>query len=106
MNGKKFNLVDVTPETWARLVITILTLANQVLAILGRGQIEFVESDIYQFCSLLATAIAWIWGFWKNNSFTLSAQHGDAVMKAEEAGEIEYTEKANPNGTDHFREIG
>ena len=106
MNKKQINLSGVSPDTIARTIILALALINQVLAILGRGQIEIAESDIYQICSLAATIISAIWTYWKNNSWSLSAQHGDAVMKAEEAGEIEYTEKANQPDTDHHHEVG
>lgn len=103
MNKKQINLSGVSPDTIARTIILALALINQVLAILGRGQIEIAESDIYQICSLAATIISAIWTYWKNNSWSLSAQHGDAVMKAEEAGELEYTPKPEPE-TEHHRE--
>lgn len=62
---KRFNLVGVTPETWARTIVLLLALINQILAIFGKGQIEVAESDIYQICSLIATVCSSIWAWWK-----------------------------------------
>lgn len=106
---KDINLIGVTPQTWTRLVISLITAANQILAILGRGQIEFCENDVYQFVSLLCTLITWALGFWKNESFSKSAQAGDAVMKAIEAqtaqGELEYEAKPNPECDHNHDEV-
>ena len=105
MNKKKINLEGVTPEVWARTIILLIALINQILAIFGKGQIEIAESDVYQLCSLVFTVISTIWAWWKNNSFSLSAQDGDKVMKALESGELEYTPKPEPE-TEHHHEVG
>lgn len=106
MNKKNINLAGVTPEVWARTIILLLALVNQILAILGKGQIEIAESDIYQIASLIATVCSALWAWWKNNSFSVSAQNGDAVMKAEESGEFEYSKKI-VSDTDHeHHEVG
>lgn len=102
MNKKEINLEGVTPRTIGRTIILALALINQVLAVLGREQIPFVESDIYQFCTLAFTFVSAIWTYWKNNSWSKSAQNGDKVMWAEEAGELEYTKKAYQPDTDHY----
>lgn len=97
---KTINLSGVSPETWARTIVLILALVNQILAIFGKGQIDIAESDIYQVCSLVATILSSLWAWWKNNSFSESAQVGDVVMKDLESP-IEYIEKANQPDTDH-----
>lgn len=102
---KNINFAGVTPETWARTIVLFIALINQILAIMGKGQIEIAESDIYQICSLVFTVISTIWAWWKNNSFSLSAQDGDKVMKALESGELEYTPKPEPE-TEHHHEVG
>lgn len=106
MNKKVINFAGVTPETWARTIVLFIALVNQVLAILGKGQIEIAENDIYQICTLIFTFVSAIWAWWKNNSFSISAQEGDAVMHAHEDGELEYTEKL-VSDTDHeHHEVG
>lgn len=77
----------VKPDTIARTICLVLTLANQILAWAGKGQIPFVEDDIYQLVSLVATIGVGIWTWWKNNSFTQSALAGDALMKTLKSGD-------------------
>ena len=60
-------------ETIARTVVLALALLNQVLAICGKGQIQIAENDIYQIVSLTFTAVAAVWRWGKNNSFTKNA---------------------------------
>ena len=102
---KKINLSGVTPETWARVIWLLISLVNQILAICGRGQIKITENEIYQICTLINTIIIALWAAWKNNSFSISAQDGDKVMKALESGELEYTPKPEPE-TEHHHEVG
>lgn len=99
---KKINFAGVSPEVWARTIILFIALLNQVLAILGKGQIQIAENDVYQICSLIATFVSAIWAWWKNNSFSESAQAGDTTMKSMEGVELEYTKKVNQPDTDHY----
>ena len=78
---KKINLSGVTAETWSRTIVLLIALINQCLAIFGKGQIEIAENDIYQLCSIIFTIFSAICGWWKNNSFSESAQEGDYTMK-------------------------
>lgn len=73
-------LKNVSVDTWARTICFGLALINQILALAGKGQIEFVENDIYQIVTLLATLVTGIAAWWKNNSFTTAAQVGDKAM--------------------------
>lgn len=68
-------------ETIARTVVLALALLNQVLAICGKGQIQIAENDIYQIVSLTFTAVAAVWSWWKNNSFTQNAIKADEYME-------------------------
>lgn len=67
-------------ETIARTVVLALALLNQVLAICGKGQIQIAENDIYQIISLTFTAVAAVWSWWKNNSFTQNAIKADEYL--------------------------
>ncbi len=80
MKGK-FDIKNVKADTWARLIVLVVALANQVLAIFGKGQIAIAENDIYQLCSIVATVISAFVAMWKNNSFTQEAQVADDIMK-------------------------
>ena len=102
---KKINLDGVTPETWARIIWLVISLANQILAIFGKGQIKLTESEIYQMVTIINTVIIALWAAWKNNSYSISAQEADKVMIALESGELEYTPKPEPE-TEHHHEVG
>ena len=80
MKGK-FDFKNVKADTWARLIVLVIALANQVLAIFGKGQIAIAENDIYQLCSIVATVISAFVAMWKNNSFTQEAQVADDIMR-------------------------
>lgn len=74
--------LKVSPETIARTVILALALINQILACFGKGTIPFAENNVYQIVSFGYTAVASVWGFWKNNSFTRRALMADIVKNA------------------------
>lgn len=104
--NKKINLKEVTPETWARTIFLIVSLVNQFLQIYGKEIIPWSESQIYTAITYICTAIAAILTWWKNNSFSTSAQQADAVMHTLESGEFEYSEKI-VSDTDHeHHEVG
>ena len=72
--------IKTKAETIARTVVLALALLNQVLAICGKGQIQIAENDIYQIVSLTFTAVAAVWSWWKNNSFTQNAIKADEYL--------------------------
>lgn len=80
-DNMKVDLKNVTADTWARTVVLFLALANQMLAIFGKGQIAITEDEVYQLVSVIATIIATLSAWWKNNSFTQAAQVSDQMMK-------------------------
>lgn len=73
----------IKADTIARTIVLALALINQALAITGKEKLPFVEDDIYQICSLIATIITSLVAWWKNNSFTQAALTGDEAMKEE-----------------------
>lgn len=75
------NLKDVSKDTWARTIFLFLSLANQLLAVFGKDTLEFTEDEIYQAVSILATIISTVMAWWKNNSFSQTAQAADVVLK-------------------------
>lgn len=75
------NLKDVSKDTWARTLFLFLSLANQLLAVFGKDTLEFTEDEIYQAVSILATIISTVMAWWKNNSFSQTAQAADVVLK-------------------------
>lgn len=77
---------DITSGTVARTIVLVLALANQALAIMGKGTIDIADDTVYQLCSLGATVITAIIAWWKNNSFTKAAIAGDDTKQRVKLG--------------------
>ena len=77
----KINFEGVTKETILRTVVLLVALLNQVFAMLGKGIIPITDEEIYQYGTLILTALSSIWAWWKNNSFTKEAQACDVALK-------------------------
>lgn len=108
---KEINFSGVTPQTWARTIWFFIGLISQLCIIfhlaplpseIADVSVETLTIHITNIMAIIGEIRAW----WKNNSFSLSAQDGDKVMKALEQGELEYTEKVNQPDTDHHHEVG
>lgn len=70
----------VKPETIARTIFLFIALANQMLAIAGKEVLPITEDMVYQVVSLIATIVAAVVAWWKNNSFTKAAIEADKVL--------------------------
>lgn len=77
MSNKK----KVSPDTIARTIILVLTLANTILTMSGKNPLPFAEEEIYTVVSTVATIAATAWAWWKNNSFTIAAIKADEYMQ-------------------------
>ena len=82
MENKKFNWSGVTVDTITRALFLFLSLLNMVLKFFNLVPVEISETEIYNFVSALAVVLSALWGFWKDNPFTLAAQQGHAVTKS------------------------
>ncbi len=75
--------MKVSAGTVARTICLLLALANQILAVAGRGTISFADNDVYQIVSAVFMVITTVAAWWKNNSFTSAAIMADEIMKEE-----------------------
>ena len=75
--------MKISAGTIGRTVCLALALKNQILILFGKGTNPFAEDDIYQFVSMLFTAVATVVAWWKNNSFTKEAIEADMMLKEE-----------------------
>lgn len=80
-------LKNVKPSTIVRCVIYILVLANQVLAIFGKG-LPFTTDLAYQIVSAVLTVGVGLWAAWKNNDFSKAAIAAGKVFDALKDGKI------------------
>lgn len=83
--------MNISKDTIARTIILILAMINQAAAILGKGQIDITDDQVYQVVTLIVTIGSSLVCWWKNNSFTKCAIYGDnakAEYKAKHAKEV------------------
>lgn len=67
-------------DTIVRTVLLFVALVNQVLTMCGINPLPFSEEELYTLVSGVVLAVASIWAWWKNNSFTAAAQKADEVL--------------------------
>lgn len=71
----------VEKGTIVRTAVLAFALINQILTISGFNPLPFTEDEFGQAASMLLTACASIWAWWKNNSFTQAAIAADGQLK-------------------------
>jgi len=54
---------------------------NQVLILAGKNPLPFSDNEIGEVICFIITAVAAIWNWWKNNSFTQTAIEADKFIK-------------------------
>lgn len=67
--------------TIVRTAVLAFALINQILAAGGKSPLPFTEDEAGQAVSVVLTAAASLWAWWKNNSFTQAAIAADEQMK-------------------------
>ena len=66
--------------TIVRTAVLAFALINQVLTISGYNPLPFTDEDFGQAVSMILTAGASLWAWWKNNSFTQNAIIADEYL--------------------------
>lgn len=80
--------MNCSKETWIRTAALVIALVNQILNVCHKNPLPFSEEEIYQGLSLVFTAAASLWAWWKNNSFTAAAVEADRYLaELKEKGE-------------------
>lgn len=77
---KKINLKGVSAQTWARTVVLIIALVNQILVIVGKRTGTLDIDQWQEYVTYALTVIGSVWAWWKNNSFTDKAQQADKLL--------------------------
>lgn len=77
---KKINLKGVSAQTWARTVVLIIALVNQILVIVGKRTGTLDIEQWQEYVTYALTVIGSVWAWWKNNSFTDKAQQADKLL--------------------------
>ena len=79
---------SISAGTIARTIILFLALLNQCLSMAGIQVIPIDDETINALVTTTWTVAAALAAWWKNNSFTMAARNGDAVMRAEQEGKV------------------
>lgn len=64
-----------------RLVVLLILLLNQALVLVGWNPLPFSEEQLYEIVSILATLVASLWAWWKNNNVTKKARENEKFLK-------------------------
>lgn len=72
--------MNIKTDTIIRTIVLFVTIVNNLLTAFNKNPLPFSESDIYGGLSLLASTLATLWAWWKNNSFTVNARKADEVL--------------------------
>lgn len=72
--------MNIKQDTIIRTVVLFVALLNQFLTMKGMSPLPFEEDEITEMLSYLFTAVAALWSWWKNNSFTKNAIEADEVL--------------------------
>lgn len=70
----------VEKMTIVRTAVLGFALLNQILTISGYNPLPFTDEDFGQSVSMVLTAGASLWAWWKNNSFTQAAIAADEKL--------------------------
>lgn len=70
----------VEKMTIVRTAVLAFALINQALTICGYNPLPFTDEDFGQAVSMVLTAAASLWAWWKNNSFTQNAIIADEYL--------------------------
>lgn len=74
----------VEKMTIVRTAVLAFALINQVLTISGYNPLPFTDEEFGQAVSMVLTAGASLWAWWKNNSFTQAALAADDFLNSED----------------------
>ena len=84
--------MQITKRTIISTVINLIALINTIMIMLGKPVLPISDDQASTFVSVILTICAWIYGFWKNNSFTPEAIKADEVLDLMRKGEWFETE--------------
>lgn len=72
--------LKISKGTIVRTTLTIIVVVNLILKACGMNVISVDEESVTSLVENLASAGAIVWGFWKNNSFTMAAKSADFAL--------------------------
>lgn len=73
----KIDTKQISTGTIIRTLCLVLALTNQILTVCGKTPLPITDAQVADAVALIATVVASLWTWWKNNSFTEHAIAGD-----------------------------
>lgn len=72
--------MQITKRTIASTIVNLIALINAIMVMIGKPVLVISDNDIGIVVSVIFTICAWVYGFWKNNSFTKEAIQADDYL--------------------------
>ena len=79
--------MTVTKRTVISTIVNIIAIINMIMTMAGKPILNIDGTQVDVFVSVIFTVCAWVYGFWKNNSFTLPALKADKYLAELRKGE-------------------
>ena len=77
---KGVGFMQITKRTIASTIINLIALINAIMVMIGKPVLVISDSQVGVIVSVIFTIVAWVYGFWKNNSFTPEAIKADDYL--------------------------
>lgn len=72
--------MQITKRTIVNTVINALALINSVMVMIGKPVLNISTEEVNMLVSVVFTVVAWVSGFWYNNSFSEEAIKADEYL--------------------------
>lgn len=69
-----------TRRTVISTIINVVAIINMIMVMVGKPVLNITDTQVDVFINVLFTVCAWVYGFWKNNSFTIHAIKADEYL--------------------------
>lgn len=78
---------DARGMAFVRLIVSLLSSVNLVLALVGFNPLPVDDATLYALLSGIAAVITDVWAWWKNNNVTQAAQEAQKAYQALKQGD-------------------
>lgn len=72
--------MQISKRTIISTVINLIALINTVMIMIGKPLLNITDNEVTAVVTVAFTVAAWVYGFWKNNSFTKPAIKADEYL--------------------------
>lgn len=80
--------MQITKRTIVSTIVNLIALINAIMVMAGKPILVISNEQVSIIVSVIFTICAWVYGFWKNNSFTPEAIKADDYLDLLRSGEF------------------